>query len=88
MKWIIFLILALWNLLVFLLYGWDKRKAVKQHYRISEKTLIMSALTVAGIGALLGGRTFHHKTRKWYFWLAWICGIILEIIFIYYIWRS
>lgn len=88
MKWIILLILALWNLFVFFLYGWDKRKAVKGHYRIPEKTLLLSALATAGLGALLGGRIFHHKTRKWYFWLTWICGIILEIIFIYYIWRS
>ncbi|RKW01594.1 MAG: DUF1294 domain-containing protein, partial [Streptococcus sp.] len=56
--------------------------------RIPEKTLLLSALAAGGLGALLGGRLFHHKTRKWYFWLAWICGIIVEIGILYYIWRS
>ena len=88
MKWILIGICLLWNLVVFLFYGWDKRKAKKNHYRIPEKILLMSALVAGGLGALLGGRLFHHKTRKWYFWLAWICGIIVEIGILYYIWRS
>ncbi|RKV74785.1 MAG: DUF1294 domain-containing protein, partial [Streptococcus sp.] len=40
MKWILTGICLLWNLIVFLLYGWDKRKAKKNHYRIPEKTLL------------------------------------------------
>ena len=78
MKWILTGICLLWNLIVFLLYGWDKRKAKKNHYRIPEKTLLLSALAAAGLGALLGGRLFHHKTRKWYFWLAWIFILHME----------
>ncbi|MDO4666255.1 MAG: DUF1294 domain-containing protein [Streptococcus sp.] len=88
MKWIITGICLLWNFIVFLLYGLDKRKAIKHQYRIPEKTLLLSALLCAGIGAFFGGRIFHHKTKKWYFWLIWICGMVLEILFIYYIWRS
>ena len=52
MKWILTGICLLWNLVVFLLYGWDKRKAKKNHYRITEKTLLMSALVAGGLGAL------------------------------------
>ena len=55
MKWILTGICLLWNLIVFLLYGWDKRKAKKNHYRIPEKTLLLSALAAGGLGALLGG---------------------------------
>ncbi|MDE8687877.1 DUF1294 domain-containing protein, partial [Streptococcus gordonii] len=63
-------------------------KAKKNHYRNPDKTLLLSALATAGLGALLGGQLFHHNTRKWYFWLTWICGIIIEIVVLYYIWRS
>ena len=30
----------------------------KNHYRIPEKTLLLSALAAGGLGALLGGRSF------------------------------
>lgn len=88
MKWILTGICLGWNLMVFLLYGWDKRKAVRQQYRIPEKTLLLSALAAGGLGALLGGRVFHHKTRKWYFWLTWICGTAVDIAIIYFIWKG
>ncbi len=52
-----------WNLLVFLLYGVDKTKAKKGHWRISEKTLLFSTLLLGGIGGFAGMRVFHHKTR-------------------------
>ena len=51
------------NLLVWILYGIDKYKAIKKYYRISEKRLIiMSAL--GPIGGLIGMFLFRHKTRK------------------------
>ena len=87
MKWILTGICLLWNLIVFLLYGWDKRKAKKNHYRIPEKTLLLSALAAAGLGALLGGRLFHHKTRKWYFKTVWFLGIVTTLVALYFVWR-
>ena len=87
MKWILTGICLLWNLVVFLLYGWDKRKAKKNHYRIPEKTLLLSALAAGGLGALLGGRLFHHKTRKWYFKTVWFLGIVTTLVALYFVWR-
>ncbi len=52
------------NILVFLLYGWDKHQAVHNGRRISEKTLLAGALLGGGAGALAAMRVFHHKTRK------------------------
>lgn len=52
------------NIVAFLLYGLDKRKAVKDERRISEATLISLAVLGGAFGALLGMKIFHHKTKK------------------------
>ena len=54
---------AVWNLVVFVIYGMDKRRAKKDKWRISEKTLILLALFFGGTGALIGMGVFHHKTK-------------------------
>lgn len=51
------------NLLAFVLYGVDKRKARKDKYRISESTLLWMARLGGGIGCLLGMSHFRHKTK-------------------------
>ena len=60
--WVIFM-----SVIAFLLYGLDKYKAIHHRWRIPEQTLILAALAGGAPGALLGMRTFHHKTRKWKF---------------------
>lgn len=52
------------NLAAFIVYGMDKQKAVKGKWRISEDALIGLAVIGGSVGALLGMRIFHHKTRK------------------------
>ena len=44
--------------------GADKQKARRNAWRIPEKTLILSAVIGGSVGAILGMRFFHHKTRK------------------------
>ena len=58
------LLLAGWNLLVFLVYGLDKSKAKRGKWRIPEKTLMLLALFFGGVGAFCGMKVFHHKTQK------------------------
>ncbi|KHD44439.1 DUF1294 domain-containing protein [Streptococcus hongkongensis] len=77
--------LVMWNSVVFALYGIDKRRAIKGDWRISEKTLLLTALFFGGIGAILGGNLFHHKTQKWYFQLIWVLGIFSIFIGIYFL---
>ena len=55
------------NLVTFIVYGIDKRKAIKQKYRIPEKSLFGLAFLGGSVGALLGMYAFRHKTRVWYF---------------------
>ena len=66
--WTVLLVwLAVINLLTFIVYGADKRRARKGKWRVPEKTLFMLPLLGGSIGALLGMRVFHHKTKHWYF---------------------
>ena len=51
------------NTLTFLLYGIDKYKAKKNQWRISEATLLMMAVFGGSIGAWIGMRLWHHKTK-------------------------
>ena len=66
--WTVLLVwLAAINLLTFIVYGADKRRARKGKWRVPEKTLFLLPLMGGSIGALLGMRVFHHKTKHWYF---------------------
>ena len=64
------------NLITFVSYGIDKFKAIKNRYRISEYTLFVLSFFGGGIGAIIGMKVFHHKTRKLLFWLLNIIFII------------
>ncbi|MBR6962468.1 MAG: DUF1294 domain-containing protein [Prevotella sp.] len=51
------------NIITFVVYGIDKWKAMKGRWRISEFTLLLLAVIGGSIGALLGMRVWHHKTK-------------------------
>ncbi len=75
------------NLTSFLLMGIDKYKAIHHKWRISEKTLFISALLFGSIGALLGMYTFRHKTKhaKFVYGMPTILIVqIILVIFLYY----
>jgi uncharacterized membrane protein YsdA (DUF1294 family) len=42
----------------------DKRRAVKNLWRIPERTLLLLSLAGGCVGTLLGMRLFRHKTKK------------------------
>lgn len=58
------------NVAAFVMYGVDKRKAMKDQWRIPEKTLLLAALVGGSLGAFLGMQIFHHKTKHWKFILG------------------
>ncbi len=55
---------VVWNVAVFLRYGWDKRAAKNGHWRVSEGELLTLAFLGASPGAKLAQRVFRHKTTK------------------------
>lgn len=75
------------NILVFLLYGLDKLKAIKDQWRIPEKTL-MTAAIFGVIGAILGMLIFHHKVRKPKFAIGIPVILILESVTLYVIYSD
>lgn len=81
------LVLLIWNVMVFLIYGIDKSKARRGAWRIPEKVLLTISLICGGFGAWLAGIAFHHKTRKWYFKTVWFLGMVTTLVALYFIWR-
>lgn len=73
------LYLLLINAVAFVLMLVDKRKAIKNRWRIPERTLILSALFGGSIGALLGMYTFRHKTKHLKFTLGIPAILIAQI---------
>ncbi len=71
--------LTIINVLAFILYGIDKKKARDDKFRIPESRLILVAVLGGAIGALLGMVIFHHKTRKKKF------RIVVPIFFAFYL---
>ncbi len=67
------------SMITFLLFYIDKRKAIKQQYRISEKTLFLFILIGGCIGALYGMKLFRHKTKHINFYILSILSLFLHI---------
>ena len=77
-KYIIYALIV-WNIIVFMLYGADKRKAKMRKQRISEKTLLMTAFFLGGLGGMFGMVLFRHKTQHLRFKILVPLFVILQI---------
>ena len=73
----ILIALAVWNLIVLLLYAADKSRAGRGSRRISERTLILSAFCLGGVGAMAGMLLLRHKTRHMKFRILIPISLIL-----------
>ena len=76
---IILAALLLVNIVTFATYGIDKRKAQKGRWRIPESTLLLLAFFGGAIGALMGMRVFHHKTKHWKFKILVPMFLVLQL---------
>ena len=84
MNLIIIGIFVVWNVVTFFLMGLDKRKAKKNQYRISEKTLFISALCFGALGATIGMNFFRHKTKHWYFEYGFPLLVVIQLAILLY----
>lgn len=87
--WMAMLIyLAIINVVAFILYGVDKRRAERDEWRISEATLMTVAVIGGSLGAWLGMYVFHHKTRHKKFYigipLILLAQIVLAVFLAYF----
>ena len=80
--WALGVYLLVLNLVTFFTYGWDKRKERKNQWRVPEHTLLALAFVGGSVGALLGMRVFHHKTRKTKFRLGVPAALLLWLLLI------
>lgn len=83
-----YLYLFLINAAGFLLMLIDKRRAIKNRWRIPEKTLLLFALLGGSLGVLLGMKLARHKTKKPVFSIGvpiilavWIISLFFLIFF-------
>ena len=74
------------NLVAFILYGIDKKRAIRNEYRISESVLLWMARLGGAIGSWLGIKIFRHKTKHTKFrivvplWIViWVAAIVLAV---------
>lgn len=72
-------ILVIMNLIGYMSMWSDKRRAIKNKYRISEKTLFTIALLGGSLGSILGMNQFRHKTKHWYFKYGMPLILIMQI---------
>ena len=67
------------NLTAFCLMGVDKRKAKRDAWRISEKTLFLPVVLGGSLGGILGMKVFRHKTKHWYFRFGFPALFVMQL---------
>ena len=76
--------LLLLNLVTFGVFGWDKFQAIRNGWRVPEKTLLSLALAGGSIGAYLAMRLFRHKTSKLSFRRSFYAILAIQILILGY----
>ncbi|MBR6322221.1 MAG: DUF1294 domain-containing protein [Lachnospiraceae bacterium] len=79
--------LILINIITFIVYGVDKKRARRKQWRVPEKVLFLLAIIGGSVGALLGMLVFRHKTQKWYFKFGIPAILLLQIAAALVVWK-
>ena len=77
--YLLFLYLAVINLVLFCAMGVDKRRARRHRWRVRESTLFTLCLLGGSLGGVLGMLAFRHKTRHWRFVLGFPVILLLHL---------
>jgi len=77
------------NLVAFSIVGVDKRLAIHQKWRISERNLLFTSVFGGTIGSGLAMLVFRHKTSKMSFlWKFFLIGLLQVFIVYFYVIKS
>ncbi|MFC6097391.1 DUF1294 domain-containing protein [Flavobacterium qiangtangense] len=79
---ILLLLFLLVNVIAFTTIGYDKRLAVKNKRRISEKTLLFWVAIGGTVGSSLGMLLFRHKISKGSYLLKFFLIVVLQAVLI------
>lgn len=71
------------NVIAFIFYFVDKKKAEKGKWRIKESTLLALSFIGGGVGSFIGMKLFRHKTQKLKFKIGVPVLFIISILMIY-----
>lgn len=84
MKNFILIYFIIINFIAFFLMCIDKKRAIKNEWRINEATLISIAVVGGSIGSIIGMYSFRHKTKhiKFTFGIPFI--IFLQLLLVYF----
>ena len=83
---IIYLIII--NIISFVLFGIDKRRAKRKLWRVSEKVLLATSLLGGATGALIAMVIFKHKLSKKSFYIGVPVLIVLNKIAMLWLFRG
>ena len=75
------------NLTGFAVMGIDKKRAIRNAWRIPERSLFLVALLGGSLGCILGMEHFRHKTKHWYFHYGMRAIFLVEtaaLVFLYW----
>ena len=79
-------VLAVLNAVSFILMGADKKRARRGAWRVSEKTLFISAALFGALGGCLGMALFRHKTKHWYFRVFFPLMLLIQAAILVAVW--
>lgn len=80
--------LLLLNIVTFVLFALDKRKATRGKWRIPEYVLLGLAAVGGSIGALMAMQLFHHKTQKKLFFIGIPIVLVLQLLLVGYLFAN
>ena len=86
-KYFIFYFIII-NIISFILMFLDKRRAIKNKWRISENTLMIVSILGGSIGGILGMYTFRHKTKHIKFKVGIPIILIIQLLILSYVFNT
>ncbi|MBO5198872.1 MAG: DUF1294 domain-containing protein [Lachnospiraceae bacterium] len=76
--------IAVMTLVGFAQMGVDKKRAIRNEWRIKERTLFFTAAAGGSIGSILGMRAFRHKTKHKSFRYGMPAILTVQIVIVAY----
>ncbi|UQD55575.1 DUF1294 domain-containing protein [Flavobacterium sp. K5-23] len=81
---VLFYCILIINSFAFVLTGYDKRLAIKNKRRVSEKTLLSIVAFGGTVGAGIAMGLFRHKTAKRSFLFKYFGILLIQVLLLYY----